>query len=92
MPFGLCNALDHIPEVDARVLFGISEFCDLYIDDILVFSGLAEEHIESPLSSVQVNEGIRLKLHQHKCNLGHSKAFYLSHVVSQDGISRWCEE
>ena len=63
-------------------------FCNVYIDNILVFSGLVDEHIALLCQVFKRMQELALNLHlQHKCNLGHSKVFYLGHVVSQEGIS-----
>ena len=41
MPFGLCNA----PANLQRLIAGLDSFYSVYIDDILVFSELEEEHV-----------------------------------------------
>ena len=43
MLFGLCNAPATFQRWMQRVLSG---FCNVYIDDILVFSGSVDEHID----------------------------------------------
>ena len=47
MPFGLCNAPSTFQRLMQRILIlqGLGSFCSVYIDDILVFSELMEEHL-----------------------------------------------
>ena len=45
MPFGLCNAPATFQRLMQKVLAGLESFYSVYIDDILVFSELEEEHV-----------------------------------------------
>ena len=45
----------------------------MYIDDILVFSASVDEHINQLCQVFKRMQELGLKLHLHKCNLGHSK-------------------
>ena len=44
MPFGLCNAPATFQRVMQRMFSGLDEFCNVYIDDIFVFSRNLGEH------------------------------------------------
>ena len=46
MPFGLCNAPATFERLMQRILSGLSNICNVYIDDILIFSRSVEEHID----------------------------------------------
>ena len=46
MPFGVCNGPVTFQHLMQRVLRGTSDFCNVYIDDIIVFSKAVEEHVE----------------------------------------------
>ena len=45
MPFGLTNAPSTFQWFMHDALCGMSDFCDVYLDDILVFSKLVPEHL-----------------------------------------------
>ena len=46
IPFGLTNAPATFQQLMQSVLTEMSEFCSVYIDDILVFSESIEDHIK----------------------------------------------
>ena len=69
MPFGLCNAPATFQRVMQRMLSGLDEFCNVYIDDILVFSrnlGEHKKHLEIVFERLR---NYNLKLHPTKCQL-----------------------
>ena len=86
MPFGLCNAPSTFQRLMQRTLRGMSQFCNAYIDDILVFSDTVEEHIEHLRLVFQRLHDVGIKLHPLKCSLGRSMVPYLGHVISAQGI------
>ena len=86
MPFGLCNAPATFQRLMQRVLSGLSEFCVVYIDDILVFSRSIEEHCGHLKRIFQRLEEVGIKLHPEKCQLAKSEVTYLGHIVSAQGI------
>ena len=45
MPFGLINTLATFQWLMQSVFTGMSEFCSVYINDVLVFSDSIEDHI-----------------------------------------------
>ena len=54
MPFGLTNAPTTFQRFMHKVLCGISDFCDMYLDEILMFSKLVPEY----LSHVQLSSNV----------------------------------
>ena len=75
MPFGLCNAPLTFQRLMQRILIlqGLGSFCSVYIDDLLVFSELMEEHLIHFTQIFDRIESFGLKLHLHKCSLGQSE-------------------
>ena len=86
MPFGLCNAPSTFQRLMQRTLSGLSRFCSVYIDDILVFSETVEDHMEHLRQVFCRLRDVGLKLHPQKCFLGRSEVPYLGHIISSNGI------
>lgn len=87
MPFGLCNTPATFQRVIQRAMAGLSDFCSVYIDDIIVFSGSVQEHL---LHLAQVFGRLRrigLKRHPHKCRFAYQEVRYLGHITSATGFS-----
>ena len=87
MPLGLCNA----PPTFQRLMqncFGELNltYCLIYLDDLIVFSEMPEEHL---LRMRVVFNHLRehgLKLKPSKCNVFKSEINYLAHHVSKQGV------
>ena len=85
MPFGLTNA----PATFQRLMemqLGDLPFVQLYLDDIIIFSGTFTEHLERLEKTLQRLRDSGLKLKPSKCHLFRKKVKYLGHVISEDGI------
>lgn len=81
MPFGLQGAPATFQRMVDRLLNGLSNFSDGYIDDVIVFSATWGEHL-SHLR--QVFERIRqagLTARAKKCQFGTSTCLYLGHII-----------
>lgn len=87
MPFGLCNAQATFQRVVQKALTGLSVFCSVYIDNIVVFLRSVEEHIQHLAQIFGWLRQIGLKLHPQKCCFACSEVLYLGHVISSQGIS-----
>jgi len=88
MPFGLCNAgatFQHLMDV---VMSGLHfEVCLVYLDDIVLFSRICEEHLERLIRVLGRLESAGLKLKPEKCNLMQKSVSFLGHVVSGEGTA-----
>lgn len=88
MPFGLCNAPSTFQRLMQRI-FGDQQ-CQsvlLYLDDIVVFSSMVQEHLQRlavVLSRLQ-KEGLKAKLS--KCSVFRTEVSYLGHVISDQGVA-----
>lgn len=93
MPFGLKNAAATFARLMDRVLSGyISDFCQVYLDDILIYSTSLQDHF---IHLAKVLE--RLKLHGltcqlKKCHFAAKKVEYLGHVLTPKGLERQPEK
>ena len=89
MPFGLCNAPATFQRLMQKVLSGLGSgdpFCEVFIDDIIVFSDTIEEHLEHLRMLFARLRRIGLKLHPGKCTFARREVLYLGHVISAEGI------
>jgi hypothetical protein len=85
MPFGLTNAPSVFMAAINDVLHDLP-FCVVYLDDILIFSKGADEHVKHVEMVLQ-----RLKQHQYfaklsKCEFFKKEVHFLGHVVSAEGV------
>ncbi|MCP3870897.1 MAG: RNA-directed DNA polymerase, partial [Gammaproteobacteria bacterium] len=87
MPMGLCNA----PATFQRLMNStMSDFLFqillVYLDDLLVFNGTFEEHLESLAKIFQRLSDINVRLNPPKCLFGQPEVPWLGHRVSPEGI------
>ena len=73
MPFGLRNVPSVFQEVMQQVLSGLNpadgkEFVEVYIDDVLIFSRMIEEHIDHFHKVLERLRKANLKLKSVKCH------------------------
>ena len=87
MPFGLCNAPPTFQRLMQNCLGELNlMYCLIYLDDMIVFSEMPEEHL---LRMRVVSDCLReqgLKLKPSKCNVFKSEINYLAHHVSKEGV------
>ncbi len=67
-------------------LAAISDFVLVFIDDILIFSKTAEEHVEHVKIVMDVLRQNSILIKMSKCSWGQTELPYLGHIVSKDGI------
>ena len=91
MPLGLKNAPAVFQQLMQRVLMGLNPdqgpgFVSVYLDDILVFSEIFEEHLEHLQHVIQRLLGAGLKLKPAKCHFICQQVEYLGHLITPSGI------
>jgi transposase InsO family protein len=88
MPFGLTNAPAQFQAYIHQVLAGLVDItCIVYLDDILIFSGTEEEHVEHVKEVLRRLRKAKLYLKLPKCEWHTQRTEYLGYIVSPDGIS-----
>lgn len=87
MPFGLKNAPITFQRLMDEFLRGLDEgVCQVYMDDLLVFSKTEEEHVDHLRSVFQRIRKFGLKLSSEKSLLGQARINFLGHIISSDGV------
>ena len=87
MPFGLCNAPPTFQRLMQNCLGKLNlTYCLIYLDDVIVFSEMPEEHLlrMHVVFDCLREHGLKLKLS--KCNVFKSEINYLAHHVSKEGV------
>ena len=87
MPFRLCNAPPTFQRLMQNCLGELNlTYCLIYLDDMIVFSEMPEEHLQRMrvVYNYLREHGLKLKLS--KCDVFKSKINYLAHYVSQKGV------
>ena len=88
MPFGLTNALATFQCLMESCLGEIHlKWCIIYLDDIIVFSKMPEEHNERLRGVFEKLSTAGLRLKPTKCEFFKPRIAYLGHIVSKDGIA-----
>ena len=87
MPFGLCNAPATFQHLMQNCMGELNfVHCLIYLDDLIVFSRTAEEHLHHLCVVFDCLREYNLKLKPSKCNLFREEINYLAHKVSKAGI------
>ena len=87
MPFGLCNAPPTFQRLMQNCLGELNlTYCLIYLDDVIVFSEMPEEHLQRMRVVVDHLREHGLKLKLSKCDVFKSEINYLAHHVSQKGV------
>ena len=87
MPFGLCNAPATFQRLMQNTLGELNlMYCVIYLDNVIVFSHMEEEHLEHSRVVIKRFQEFNLKLKPSKCSFFQSEIVYLAHRVSQRGI------
>ena len=87
MPFGLCNTPPTFQRLMQNCLGELNlTYCLIYLDDVIVFSEMPEEHLQRMrvVFDRQREHGLKFKLS--KCDVFQSEINYLAHHVSQKGV------
>ena len=87
MPFGLKNAGATYQRLMNKMFAGLlGKTMEVYIDDMVVKSKKASDHLRHLTESFQVLRHYRMRLNPKKCAFGVSSGQFLGHIVSRRGI------
>ena len=87
MPFRLCNAPEKFQRLMQNTLGELNlTYFVIYLDDVIVFSRMEEEHLERLCVVFKRFHEFNLKLKPSKCSFFQSEIVYLAHHISQRGI------
>ena len=87
MPFGLCNAPAKFQHLMQNTLGELNlTYCVIYLDDVIVFSHMEEEHLEHLHVVFERFQEFNLKLKPSKCSFFQLKIVYIAHHISWRGI------
>ena len=87
MPFGLCNAPPTFQRCMQNCLGELNlTYCLIYLDDVIVFSEMPEEHLQRMRVIFNHLQEHSLKLKPSECEVFKPEINYLAHHVSQKGV------
>ena len=87
MPFGLCNAPPTFQRLMQNCLGELNlTYCLIYLDDVIVFSKMPEEHLRRMCVVFDRLCEHGLKLKPSKCDVFKSEINYVAHHVSRKGV------
>ena len=87
MPFGLCNALATFQQLMQNCMGELNFiYCLIYLDDLIMFSWMAEEHLHRLHVVFDWLREYNLKLKPSNCSLFKEEINYLTHQVSKRGV------
>ena len=85
VPFGLAQAPVFFQHLMNKVLDNCP-FAMTYLDDIIIFSNMEEEHLAHIKEIFKRLEAADLKMKRSKCDFFKKHIHYLGHLISADGI------
>ena len=68
-----------------KVLKGLN-FAFAYLDDIIIFSNTAEEHLNHIQIVIDRLKAAQLKLKKSKCSFFKRELYYLGHLLTIEGV------
>ena len=87
MPFGLCNVPATFQQLMQNCMDELNFiYCLIYLDDLIVFSWTAEEHLHQLRVVFDHLREYNFKLKPSKCSLFREEIDYLAHKVSKEGV------
>ena len=88
MPFGVTNAPGVFMEYMNRIFHAfLDQFVVVFIDDILIYSKIEEEHAEHLKIVLQALKEKQLYAKLSKCEFWLSEVSFLGHIISGSGIA-----
>ena len=91
VPFGLAQAPSYFQKIMNKVLNGLN-FAFAYLDDIIIFSNTAEEHMKHIQIVFDRLKAAQLKLKKSKCSFFKKELYYLGHLLTTDGVKPQIEK
>ena len=86
-PFRLCNAPVTFQHLMQNTLGELNlTYCVIYLDDVIVFDRMEEEHLEHLHMVFERFREFNLKLKPSKCSFFQLEIMYLAHHILQRGI------
>ena len=85
VPFGLAQAPSYFQNLMNKVLNGLN-FTLAYLDDIIIFSETAEQHLKQIQIVLNRLRQAKLKLKKSKCVFFKKELHYLGHLLTTDGV------
>ena len=87
MLFGLCNAQATFQRLMQNCLGELNlTYCLLYLDDVIVFSRTAEEHLQHLHVLFDHFQEHNLRIKPAKCEFFWEEINYLAHHISREGV------
>ena len=86
VPFGLASTVSTFQYLISTVLTGLNNFAFTYLDNILVFSEMYEDHLHHQNVVFEKFQKIGLKIKLSKCQFFKSHLHYLGHRISANGL------
>src|ERR1051325_11836028 len=87
MPFGLMNAPAMFQRLMDNVFYDVTwKFVFVYMDDIIIYSKIYDDHCNHLDKVFQLFADAGLKLNPDKCDFFRKQILFLGHLVSKDGI------
>jgi len=81
MPFGLRNAPAMFSLLVSKLLLGLDAFCAAYLDDIIIYNDMWEEHLSHLRTVLSRIRAANLTLSPSKCCFAVAEVDYLGHHV-----------
>ena len=86
VPFGLATTVSTFQYLMSTVLTGLNNFTFTYLDNVLVFSEMYEDHLHNLNVVFEKFQKISLKIKLSKCQFFKSHLHYLGHRISANGL------
>ena len=86
MPFGLNGAPATFQRLMDQVLRGTEEYAGVYLDDIIVYGTVWEEHLRNLEGVFERLSGAGLTIKLKKCTFGAQQCTYLGHKIGNGGV------
>jgi hypothetical protein len=84
--FGLRNAPATFSRLIDKVLQGLNEFCDAYLDDVIIFSGSWGDHMSHLEQVLRRIDDARLTLNLSKCVFANAEIDFLGHHIGLNAV------